>query len=100
MEKDETSERMILQLRAVLRGISPLIWRRLLVLIASSSSRTILGRSDHPATRTKRKAGGSIPSLLTFIARPGRLPLLRVMETATVLRLKCRGPSLRMCRWA
>jgi hypothetical protein len=31
MVKDETSERVILQLRAVLRGISPLIWRRLLV---------------------------------------------------------------------
>jgi hypothetical protein len=31
MAKDEISERVILQLRAVLRGISPLIWRRLLV---------------------------------------------------------------------
>jgi hypothetical protein len=31
MAKDEPSERMILQLRAVLRGISPLIWRRLLI---------------------------------------------------------------------
>jgi hypothetical protein len=31
MQNDETSERVILQLRAVLRGISPLIWRRLLV---------------------------------------------------------------------
>jgi hypothetical protein len=31
MEKHEASERMILQLRAVLRGISPLIWRCLLV---------------------------------------------------------------------
>jgi hypothetical protein len=31
MPKDEASERVILQLRAVLRGISPLIWRRLLV---------------------------------------------------------------------
>ena len=32
MANGETSERVILQLRAVLRGISPLIWRRLLVL--------------------------------------------------------------------
>jgi hypothetical protein len=31
MSKDVASERMILQLRVVLRGISPLIWRRLLV---------------------------------------------------------------------
>src|SRR5450759_4010451 len=32
MEKDGTSERVILQLRrAVLRGVSPLLWRRLLV---------------------------------------------------------------------
>jgi hypothetical protein len=31
MAKGEASERVILQLRAVLRGISPLIWRRLLV---------------------------------------------------------------------
>jgi hypothetical protein len=31
MTKDEASVRIILQLRAVLRGISPLIWRRLLV---------------------------------------------------------------------
>jgi hypothetical protein len=31
MVKAEASERVILQLRAVLRGISPLIWRRLLV---------------------------------------------------------------------
>src|SRR6266404_9931856 len=31
MAKAEASEQMILQLRAVLRGISPLIWRRLLV---------------------------------------------------------------------
>ena len=31
MAKDEASERMILQLRAVLRGVSPLVWRRLLV---------------------------------------------------------------------
>src|SRR5271168_249067 len=31
MAKVEASERVILQLRAVLRGISPLIWRRLLV---------------------------------------------------------------------
>jgi hypothetical protein len=31
MAKGEVSERMILQLRAVLRGISPLIWRCLLV---------------------------------------------------------------------
>jgi hypothetical protein len=31
MAKDETSARVILQLRAVLRDISPLIWRRLLV---------------------------------------------------------------------
>jgi hypothetical protein len=31
MANGETSERVILQLRAVLRGISPLIWRRLLV---------------------------------------------------------------------
>ena len=36
MAKDETSERVILQLRAVLRGISPLIWRRLLVRSDSS----------------------------------------------------------------
>jgi outer membrane receptor protein involved in Fe transport len=31
MAEGEASERVILQLRAVLRGISPLIWRRLLV---------------------------------------------------------------------
>ena len=31
MAKNEASPRVILQLRAVLRGISPLIWRRLLV---------------------------------------------------------------------
>src|SRR3984885_8040414 len=31
MAADEVSERVILQLRAVLRGVSPLIWRRLLV---------------------------------------------------------------------
>jgi Plasmid pRiA4b ORF-3-like protein len=31
MAKGEASERVILQLRALLRGISPLIWRRLLV---------------------------------------------------------------------
>jgi len=31
MANGEASERVILQLRAVLRGISPLIWRRLLV---------------------------------------------------------------------
>jgi hypothetical protein len=31
MAKGEASEQVILQLRAVLRGISPLIWRRLLV---------------------------------------------------------------------
>ena len=31
MAKAEASAQMILQLRAVLRGISPLIWRRLLV---------------------------------------------------------------------
>jgi hypothetical protein len=31
MANGETSERVILQLRAMLRGISPLIWRRLLV---------------------------------------------------------------------
>jgi hypothetical protein len=31
MASDEVSERVILQLRAVLRGVSPLIWRRLLV---------------------------------------------------------------------
>ena len=31
MAKAEAPERVILQLRAVLRGISPLIWRRLLV---------------------------------------------------------------------
>jgi hypothetical protein len=31
MAKDQASVRLILQLRAVLRGISPLIWRRLLV---------------------------------------------------------------------
>src|ERR1700730_10914209 len=37
MAKDEASERMILQLRAVLRGIIPLIWRRLLVPSDTSS---------------------------------------------------------------
>jgi Plasmid pRiA4b ORF-3-like protein len=31
MAKNEASERVILQLRAVLRGVSTLIWRRLLV---------------------------------------------------------------------
>ena len=31
MVANEVSERVILQLRAVLRGVSPLIWRRLLV---------------------------------------------------------------------
>jgi hypothetical protein len=31
MAGDKASERVILQLRAVLRGVSPLIWRRLLV---------------------------------------------------------------------
>jgi hypothetical protein len=32
MTRDDASEQVILQLRAVLCGISPLIWRRLLVL--------------------------------------------------------------------
>jgi hypothetical protein len=36
MANGESSERVILQLRAVLRGISPLIWRRLLVPSESS----------------------------------------------------------------
>jgi hypothetical protein len=36
MAEGEASERVILQLRAVLRGISPLIWRRLLVPSDSS----------------------------------------------------------------
>jgi hypothetical protein len=31
MAGDEASERVILRLRAVLRGIGPIIWRRLLV---------------------------------------------------------------------
>jgi hypothetical protein len=37
------------------------------------STRAILGSGDHPAIFAEVEAGGSIPSLLTFIARPGQL---------------------------
>lgn len=47
MANGETSERVILQLRAVLRGISPLIWRRLLV----PSDTTIAQLHEAPPSR-------------------------------------------------
>ncbi len=64
MAKDEASERVILQLRAVLRGISPLIWRRLgrrqllLPAVIIVAGQTPAGSERHQYRATSRGIAG------------------------------------------
>jgi len=50
---------MVYQLRVVLRGISPLIWRRLLVVVACQSSSSSWPSVGSRSSRSRPSSAGS-----------------------------------------